>query len=1307
MPVTGFFRLLFSANPSSLDVVLLVVGTVTSVAGGMAYPFFGLLFGKLIDDLNSSTCGSGDPDAIHRGVRTKVLLIIAVSVIHFIVIYTYMGCWSLFGERLVRRLRTRYLSALLRQETAFFDALPPGEVSSRLDQDLQTIQTGTSEKVGIFILSVSYFVGAYCVSFMLDARLALCMCSLVPAYLLMGWGGSRFTNKYTTIVNEKVAAATSIASECLSNIKVVQAFGAERRLEAIFSGSLLQMQGAATGNFFTAALELGVLYFIAHCANSLAIWQGSREIAETVSGAGTVTVGQIYTVILILVDASFVITRVSPYIQMFSAAAVASEQLFSTIDRPSLIDGTALHEGIIPDHIEGEVEFRNVDFTYPSRPNQQILNSLSLRLPAGKMTAVVGRSGSGKSTIASLLSRLYDIDGGQVLLDGTDIRNLSVRWLRSQVAVVEQNPTLLDQSILENIAYGLVSVEDGRLQYLQDAILDGTLAQAVESAREGKTLDEAVSSHAALKEILRLVRQAADRAGARYFVEDLEHGFASRAGHKGRQLSGGQAQRIAIARALIRQAPILVLDEATAALDSASERAIQQCLEKHCKHMTIICIAHRLSTIKQADRILVMQEGRLVEQGKYADLTAQDGTFASMVRLQDLDPSETLPKAVEKARGSLSSPSKTKIHHRKNIARTDGENAGSDFGDETTPLLRSPRSGQSPDRSTTDGSFAATFGRVLTLARPERIYIIFGVLAAMVLGADQPANAIIFGNMIGGLSPCQDVSNILASGSLFARFFFMLAVVEITAATARGSFFGLVSEKVLLRTRILTFRSLLYQDVNWHESEGRTPNTLLSYLTTDSQALSGMTGTVLGVSFSIIVSLGAGIILSHIIAWKISIVLLSTVPLLLLSGFLRLRMLAVFHERHQEAFAHSVAVAKDAVDAARTVAIFSLEQQSVRTYERVLREPYDATLRSIAIGNFWLALSYAMSNLIYALAYWWGAKLVASGQYTQTQFFIVLPALLISAQSCGQFFSLAPDMSRAGVAARRILAQMDIGPEDQSITYNKSENIDEESTVATSRRYSPEAGGVTVTFEKVRFSYPSRPNVQVLHGLSMQMPANKFMALTGTSGSGKSTIFSLIERFYLPSSGAVILDGQNIGFLDETQFRDDIALVPQENILFDETVRFNIALGARHGEEVSQAEIEHVSRLANIHDVISALPQGYETRCGSGGALLSGGQRQRLAIARALIRKPRLLLLDESTSALDAESERLWQTTLDNIISAGNITVVAIAHRLSTIVKADTIFLIEKGQCVDYGTHEELFQRSASYKSNVLHQALS
>jgi ABC-type multidrug transport system fused ATPase/permease subunit len=264
----------------------------------------------------------------------------------------------------------------------------------------------------------------------------------------------------------------------------------------------------------------------------------------------------------------------------------------------------------------------------------------------------------------------------------------------------------------------------------------------------------------------------------------------------------------------------------------------------------------------------------------------------------------------------------------------------------------------------------------------------------------------------------------------------------------------------------------------------------------------------------------------------------------------------------------------------------------------------------------------------------------------------------------------------------------------------------EASAGSMSRLTPPSAGGAQIEFRGVSFSYPARPNIPVLTSLALSILPGQFCALVGPSGAGKSTVLALLERFYKPSSGSIFINGFDISRHHDTSFRDDIAYVPQENVLFQGSIRFNLILGARPGHTPCDAELEEACRLANIHDTIVGLPQGYDTECGANGSQLSGGQRQRLSIARALVRKPKLLLLDESTSALDAESEKALEEGLDRTVRGHGLTVIAIAHRLRTIARADVIFLVEGGKVVDQGRHEELLQRSESYNINAVHQML-
>ncbi|KAI9734052.1 MAG: hypothetical protein M1818_006990 [Claussenomyces sp. TS43310] len=1308
---SGYCQLLLASDPELLDYGLLTVGVVAAVAAGIPFPLLGILFGQLVDNLNSTSCSSeASASSLTSSVVRKVLIVVYVAIANFVLIYVHTACWSLLGERLVRRLRKCYLRSLLRQELAFFDRLPSGEVASRLDSDLQVIQTGASEKVGICISSFSYFIASYIVCLIKSARLAGILFPVVPAFILMTTVGGHYTKKYTSSMTDHIASATSIAAGGLSNMAIVHAFGANARLETLFAASLGKAQLYGMKKNVVSSIQMGCLYFIAYSANALAFWQGSKEIAASVAldKSGT-TVGNVYTVIFLLIDSSFIISQVAPFIQLFSSAAAAFSRLVTTIERIPEIDGTAISKGNLLEAAPGRLEFRNVTFSYPSRPDTIVLRDISLVIPANEHTAIVGLSGSGKSTVGALIERLYDTDSGEIILDDQNIRELNVRSLRGMIGTVEQSGNLLERSIFENIAYGLVNSPMKEHAGLRDTLLGPELEDLAVAIRDGCNLaDKIATSSEEVKCIWRLCCEAATHADAIDFIEDLPHGLATAVGAEGNLLSGGQKQRIVLARALVRNPSILLLDEATASLDSASERQIQSALEKITHGRTTITIAHRLSTIKNAHQVIVMDMGRIVEQGKYTELLAKGGAFAKMVHLQGSSRSATPAVSLRSGLSSSDdtiSKAETIIEQQTSSKDRTSQRSFDQQSDSEKANTAEP-AGESAENTCSQRSFISSLLTTVTLARPHLIWMLLGTCAAVIVGGTYSGEAVIFGHTVGSLSPCRGAANILTSGSLYGLLFFILGIVEFAANVISASSFGRVAEKLLYRVRVMSLRSLFYQDIQWHESEGRSAGMLISYISSDANSMSGLTGTVLGVILSIIVSLVSGIILAHIIAWKIAIVLLATVPILLASGFLRLKIIAQFHQRHQKAFAGSVSIATEAVRSMKTIATFSLEQTTLHVFTRSLRAPYKESVKAIVYGNFWLASAYSISNLIYALAYYWGAKEVANGNYNQTQFFTVLPALLFSAQLCGQMFSLAPDVSKAGVAAARVLDLIDIGPQETMQTVEEQDERDRDLEAANNvvEKRLDIRRGITVTFRGVFFSYPSRPDVEVLRGLDLNFEAGKFYALVGPSGAGKSTIISLIERFYVPHLGGVKIDGRDHSQSSGVSFRDDIALVPQQSVLFDGTVRFNVALGARPAHDPCQNEIETACRLANIHDTIASLPQGYETPCGASGNQFSGGQLQRLSIARALLRKPRLLLLDEPTSALDAESERLLQEALER--TAAGITVVAIAHRLHTVRHADCIFLIDAGICVDQGRHEDLLARSDWYRASASHQAL-
>ncbi|GJN76657.1 hypothetical protein PLIIFM63780_000143 [Purpureocillium lilacinum] len=1272
----------------------------------------GVLFGQLVDNFNSATCaaegGPGqDPFRYESSINDKVIKTAWIGAIAFFLIYCYLTAWSIISQRLAQRLRNHYVAALLRQPPSFFDTRgSAGQVSSRLQSDIAAVQSGTSEKVGAIVSTLSFMTTVFVIAFSQQPRLAGILISVMPAFLLSGAIGSRYTAKFAEKYSEAVTSASSIASEALSHIPVVQAFGAASRLEAMFVGHMSVAHKHAIAKAAVASVQTGLIYFFAYSANALAFWQGSIKIADAArEDNGGSSIGQIYAIVYLLIDACVMLGGIAPMLPFIGGAVSAYQRLIRDIQTPSAIDGTSDSGEALPLGTPKSIAFRNVTFEYPTRPGQPALRNISLEFPSGKYTAIVGLSGSGKSTIASLMARLHDPTDGCIEMNGQDLRALNVRSLRSCMTFVQQEPSLFDCSILENIALGLVNSPHEHHRRLKHFLGGPELAQAATKGKDALAWVEARGG--SLAEIATCVRHAAEQADAAEFIDRLSAGYGTSVGPRGSSVSGGQRQRIALAQALIRDAEVLILDEATASVDSASERRMQNAIARVAasRKRAIISIAHRLATIRDADNIIVLEGGQVLEQGTYSELMArEDGKFAALARLQkvntsggDLEEAECLSSTSidESLKNGSGDAFDRDVSIKKPEAATCDKPESKEKGDDDTV----------GDKNTPQRPFGSVLKGILWLVRPSLGWLILALFAAVFVGAVFSGSGLIFGYTVGALNPCQStVERILSMGRFFGGLIFMLGGIELFANFFAWLGFGIIGERILLALRTLSFRSLLEQPLEWHTSMDRTPSGLLSIITKDCMSIGSFSGSTFGTIFAIAVNIIIAVIISHIYAWKIALVALVSIPILLGSGFMQLRMLARFEERHKESFAKANSLASEAIQSIRSVATLSLETTYMESYKRLLAPPMNQVVRSAASTNILLSISHTTSPFVNGLTYWWGSQLIMKGEYTQRDLLIVLVAMLTGAKLWSTMFTLAPEFSRARLAIARVMGIVHIG---STVRVNRTGDGGKDVESAANARREPPfttaKGGVKVVFDNVSFAYPRNPETPVLDSVSFTIRPNQFCGLVGPSGAGKSTIMNLVQRLYAPSAGSIFIDEKDVAKLPDS-FRDIVALVPQDPTLFDGTVRHNVGLGAVPGHDATDEEIEVACRAAGIHDEIVALPQGYDTPCGASASRLSGGQKQRLAIARALVRRPRLLLMDESTSALDAAGEAALQKSLES--ASTGTTVLAITHRLHTVHKADIIFVVEGGHIVDSGRHTELMEKNESYRLNATQQML-
>ncbi|CCO29186.1 Leptomycin B resistance protein pmd1 OS=Schizosaccharomyces pombe (strain 972 / ATCC 24843) GN=pmd1 PE=3 SV=2 [Rhizoctonia solani AG-1 IB] len=1273
----GFTELFRFSTP--FELTLDAIGLVAAAAAGAAQPLMSLLFGRLTQDFVDFTIaiskGQGVESArraFEKNAANNALYLVIIGIGMFICTFVYMYFWIYTGEVNSKRIRERYLQAVLRQDIAYFDNLGAGEVATRIQTDTHLVQQGMSEKVPLIVSYLGAFFTGFILAYIRSWRLALAISSILPCIAITGAIMNKFVSTYMQLSLQAVSAGGgSLAEEVISTVRTAHAFGTQMTLAKRYDDYINKAYMYDNKAAIVQGCGLGVFFFVIYGAYGLAFNFGTTLILQGHAQPGTVV--NVFIAILI---GSFSLAMLAPEQQAVSHARGAAAKLFQTIDRVPTIDSLS-DAGLKPEKPgPGKIELRNVKFDYPSRPDVRILKDLTLTFEAGKTAALVGASGSGKSTIIALIERFYDPLSGSVLLDGVNLKDLNVRWLRSQIGLVSQEPTLFATTIEENVAHGLVG---------------GKYDHIIRGCERGE--------EEALKERRRLVIEACERANAKDFIERLPDAWKTMVGERGFLLSGGQKQRIAIARAIVSDPKVLLLDEATSALDTQSEGIVQNALDKAAAGRTTITIAHRLSTIKDADQIYVMGDGMVLEQGTHNELLRNaNGAYASLVEAQKLREEESKEQAAQRSdseiddddvKTSPTDPSSEKagvpVEDMEPLKRTATGNRS------LASEILSAREKEGGKRyGNKDHSFTYLFKRMGLINRDSWNLYIWGCLAAIVTGMVYPVMGIVYAQAIVGFSG-TDRAAVRRSGDRNALWFFIIAIVSAIAIAIQNLVFGMTASRLTSKLRTLSFRAILRQDIGWFDEDKHSTGVLTSTLSDNPQKVNGLAGVTLGAIVQSIACLIGGSVIGLVYGWKLALVAIACIPLVVSAGYIRLRVVVLKDQSNKEAHEESAQVACEAAGSIKTVASLTREKDCCDNYSRSLEGPLKRSNRTALYSNAFYALSQSMTFFVIALVFWYGSKLVGSQEYSTTAFFICLMSTTFGSIQAGNVFMFVPDMSSAKGAANDIINLLDSIPE-----------IDAESTEG---KPMPNATG-RIVLEDIHFRYPTRPGVRVLRNLNLVVEPGTYIALVGASGSGKSTVIQLIERFYDPLAGKVTLDGQDISQLNVQEYRKHIALVSQEPTLYSGTIKFNILLGAnKPHDQVTQAEIEQACRDANILDFISGLPQGFDTEVGGKGSQLSGGQKQRIAIARALLRNPKVLLLDEATSALDSTSEKVVQAALDN--AAKGRTTIAIAHRLSTIQNADRIYYIKDGKVAEAGTHDELLALRGGYFELVQLQGLS
>ncbi|MFF1843131.1 ABC transporter ATP-binding protein [Streptomyces sp. NPDC058217] len=1177
-----------------------------------------------------------------------------------------------FGASFTRRYRSGRLSlgvqydlrndafaALLRLGGAQQDELRTGQVVSRSISDITLIQTllqflpNLTGNALMFLFSLVFMA-------LLSPLLTVVALVVGPLLWLIALRSRRDLFPANWHAQQEAAEVASTVEATVTGVRVVKGFGQERR----------ELEGLEQRARKLFASRLRVVGFTSRYNPALQAVPALGQVAVLALGGwmalhGRISLGTFLAFTTYLGSFVTPVRQVATLLTVWQQARAGAERVLEVVDEAPVITD-APHARELPDEPPA-LSWQNVTFGYGD--GAPLLRDFSLDIRPGETLALIGPAGSGKSTAAALLPRFYDVPAGSVRVGGSDVRELALASLRSRIGFVFEESLLLSDTVRANIAYGIPDATDEQ------------------------------------------VRAAARIARADEFIERLPQGYDTVVGEQGLTLSGGQRQRMALARALIGDPAVLVLDDATSAIDARVESQIHHRLREDTRRRTTLIVAHRRSTLELADRIAVLDDGRIVDTGTLDELRSRSGLFRNLLSTAEAttedaaentedttaaDGAELAADVPEPAGGTLTphlwhrpddSPSDqlegTAVRAAQALAEaaaTSGPGRGGPGGgvlgsappsaELIAGLARLPLPAADPQVPTGQAVAADPAFHLGTLLRPFRLPLLLGlVLVALDALAQITVPVLVRQGVDHGVA--HHAGGVLLAAAAAAA---LVVAANWLIGVAQVRTTGRTGERLLYTLRVKTFAQLQRLGLDYYERElgGR----IMTRMTTDVDALSNFlqTGLITAV-VSLLTVLGVLVTLLVIDA-ELALVLLAALPLLIAATVLFRHHSVPAYREARERISAVNACLQENVTAIRVTQAFRRERRNARDFAELAWSFRDSRLRAQRyMGTFFPFVEF-LGTLSTAAVLAVGAGQVRSGALsagTLIAFLLYVELFFSPIQQLSQVFD-GYQQAVVGLGRLRTLMQTPTGtpPADDARPVRKLRG--------------------EIELDSVSFGYAGGGR-QVLHGVCLRIAPGETVALVGATGAGKSTVVKLLARFYDPSAGTVRVDGHDLRELDLPGFRRRLGVVPQEAHLFSGTVRDAIAYGR---PDATDTEVEAAARAVGAHEMVAGLRLGYLQPVGERGRNLSAGQRQLLALARAELVDPDVLLLDEATASLDLATERRVAAAAH--VLARRRTTVVVAHRLTTAARADRVVVLDAGTVVETGTHAELLAAAGPYR---------